>query len=113
MNVDTLGVACLLTRHASRRMRQRGLSDVAVQAALNYGREVYTKGAFKYAIGHKEVDFYRGQGVELSAYAGVQVVCTPWGDVVTAYRNSDFRGLRSGFNVHRRRRKVARLHRVA
>jgi hypothetical protein len=112
MNVTTLSVACALTRHASRRMQQRGLSDKAVQAAINYGREVYTNGAFKYAIGRKEVDRYRNKGINLSAYVGVQVVCSCEGDVMTAYRNSDFRGLRPGFVGHRKRRKLAHLDRV-
>jgi len=83
-----------LTQHAWRRMTARGLSLTAVQAALEYGRVAYVRGAAIFAIGRKEVKRFAMQGVDLSHYEGIQVVCAPEGTILTAYRNHDFRGLR-------------------
>jgi hypothetical protein len=85
-----------LTHHAAERMPRRSIRLVAVRAALRYGREVYTRGAFIYGIGYKEVDYYRREGIDLSAFVGVQVVCSPEGTILTTYRNRSFRGLRPG-----------------
>jgi hypothetical protein len=84
-----------LTRHAWQRMTARGIPSDAVDAALQYGRIVYTRGAAISAIGRKEVEQCRKLGVNLSAYEGVQVVCSSDGAVMTTYRNRDFRGLRT------------------
>ena len=90
------GIEKDLTRHASRRMAGRGLSHSAVQAAIEYGRVVYIRGAVISAIGRKEVDRFARQGIDLSLYDGIQVVCAPEGTILTAYRNRDFRGLHHG-----------------
>ncbi|WP_459936775.1 DUF4258 domain-containing protein [Desulfonatronum parangueonense] len=84
-----------ITNHAWRRMTARGISTEAVEAVLDYGRVVYTRGAAICAIGRKEVKFFSRQGINLTLYEGVQVVCSTDGAVVTTYRNQDFRGLRS------------------
>jgi hypothetical protein len=83
-----------LTDHALKRMTARGLSLDAVHAVMDYGRLVYTRGAAICAIGRKEVKRFARQGIDLSRYEGVQVVCSHDGAVMTAYRNRDFRGLR-------------------
>ncbi len=83
-----------LTRHAHTRMAARRLSPSAIDAVLRYGRAVHVRGARIHAIGRREVARYLGVGVDLSAYEGIQVVCSPGGLVLTAYRNRDFRGLR-------------------
>lgn len=83
-----------LTRHAWERMSGRGLSPGAVRLVLDYGRTARVRGAVIYAIGRKEVEFYRRDGVDLSSVEGVQVVSTSTGSIMTVYRNRDLRGLR-------------------
>ena len=82
-----------ISRHAWERMSARGLSPRAINAALQYGRIVHTRGAEVYAIGHKEVQRFLKEDADLRKYAGVQVVCNQDGTVMTVYRNNDFRGL--------------------
>lgn len=83
-----------LTKHAVERMSRRGLPSAAVSAALDYGRVVHIRGADIHAIGRREVERYEREGMDLTRYEGVQVVCSPEGAVITVYRNHDFRGLR-------------------
>ena len=94
-----------LTRHAEVRMRQRRIRRDAVEAALDYGRMVHTRGAVVYGIGHKEVDRYQAEGIDLSEYDGVQVVCSLHNEVITVYRNRNFRRLRPGLGRPGRRVK--------
>jgi len=88
------GTEAYLTQHAWERMTSRGLSLDAVHAVMDYGRLVYTRGAAICAIGRKEVKHFARQGIDLTQYEGVQVVCSQDGAVMTTYRNRDFRGLR-------------------
>lgn len=90
-----------LTAHARQRMRARGISERALLAALSYGRMAHVRGADVYAIGRKEVHRYRRDGLDLSAFDGVQVVCTPDGSILTAYRGHRLKGLRSGQSCRR------------
>lgn len=83
-----------LTKHAHARMNERRLSDEAVNMVMTYGRAVRVRGAEIYAVGRKEVEYYLAEGVDLSRFDGVQVVCSPDGAILTVYRNKDFRGLR-------------------
>jgi len=83
-----------LTKHARQRMNLRGLSESAVNTALEYGRLACVRGAAIYAVGRNEVRFYADLGIDISTYEGVQVVCSPDGTVLTVYRNRDFRGLK-------------------
>lgn len=92
-----------VTHHAWSRIHSRGLGDRAVSAALRYGRVVHIRGAEIHAIGRREVRAFALQGLDLTAWEGVQVVCSPNGDIVTAYRNHDFRGLRPRRRRYRRR----------
>jgi hypothetical protein len=84
-----------LTTHATSRIHARRLGNEAVDAALLYGRVVYARGAAIYAIGRQEVERARRQDIDLARFEGVQVVCDH-GAILTAYRNRDFRGLRTG-----------------
>ena len=44
-----------LTEHAAKRLRQRGISDIALDIILNYGRFVEAPGgAYKLFVGKKE-----------------------------------------------------------
>lgn len=101
---ERTGSEHLITQHARERINQRGLSPAIVQAALTYGRIVHARGAEIHVIGRKEIERYESKGINLSPLEGVQVVCNKGGAVLTAYRNRDFRGLRS------RRRARPRRH---
>lgn len=83
-----------LSQHAAKRMQQRRISEMAVFITLLYGREVYTRDACICVIGQKEVHNCLRQGVDLSAHAGMHVVLSSNGAVMTVYRNPDLRGLR-------------------
>jgi len=91
---DDRRLETMLTAHAAERMRTRGLSSSAVMAAILYGRVVHVRGADVHAIGRREVEWYSREGVDLSRFEGIQVVCSLEGAVLTVYRNRDFRGLR-------------------
>ena len=90
-----------LTHHARCRIDARGFSRRAVAAALDYGRELHTRGAVIYVLGRREVARARREGLDLSAHEGVHVVCSADGAVITAWRRRDLRPLRGG---DRRRR---------
>jgi len=94
----------MLTDHAVERMTSRGLPPAAVAAALNYGRVVHIRGADIHAIGRRDVECHERDGIDLARYEGVQVVCSPEGVILTAYRNRDFSSLR----VRRGRRRAHR-----
>lgn len=85
-----------VTTHARRRMVDRNISDRAIEAVLDFGRISRVRGAEIYSVGRKEVRLYAREGIDLEACEGVHVVCSPNGTVLTAYRNSNFRGLRPG-----------------
>lgn len=91
-----------LTKHAYERMITRSISRTAIEAALEFGRCVEIRGAQIFAIGRKEVEKYRRDGIDLREFEGTQVVVTASGAVMTVYRNSDFRSLRT------RRRRSSR-----
>lgn len=74
-------------------------------ATLLHGRSVHVRGAEIFAIGRAEIRSQSAKGPDISAYEGIQVVCSPAGDVLTVYRNHDFRGLR-----RRRRPRHRRGH---
>lgn len=85
-----------LTDHATARMARRGIQSNIINLVFEYGRPVYTRGAMIYAIGRREVEQYRLDGIDLSRCEGVQVVCAKDGAVLTVYRNRNFRRLRIG-----------------
>jgi cbb3-type cytochrome oxidase cytochrome c subunit len=82
------------TTHAAIRMQQRRISETAVVTVLMYGREVYIRGACVCVLGHKQIVRCLRHGLDLSAHAGVHVVLSTDGAVLTVYRNADLRGLR-------------------
>lgn len=92
-----------LTKHARKRMNARRLSSTAVQAALDWGREVHTRGATIYVVGRKQVQRCREQDIDISGFEGMHAVCSADGDVITVYRNQDLRGLRPRRRRRRRR----------
>jgi len=90
-------------KHAWERMSARCLSTVAVETALDHGRVVRIRGAEIHAVGRKEVEKLYRDGIDISRFEGVQVVCSPEGTILTVYKNRDFSGLRP----HRCRRRAA------
>lgn len=101
------GSCTKMTRHAITRMRQRGIPTEFVELVMEFGRMVCTRGAVVHAIGRKEVERYREEQIDLSDCESVQVVCSMDGAVITAYRNENFRSLRSD-----RPRKRSRPHQI-
>lgn len=83
-----------LTKHAVERMVTRSISRMALEAAIEFGRCVEIRDAQIFAIGRKEVEKHRRDGIDLSNFEGTQVVVTASGAVITVYRNSDFKSLR-------------------
>src|SRR4051812_21176631 len=84
----------MLTKHAADRMNTRRLPPAAISATIAYGRIVHIRGADIHVIGRKEVERGEREGIDLSRYEGVQVVCGGDGTILTVYRNSNFRTLR-------------------
>jgi hypothetical protein len=84
----------IITNHALARMHQRSVSDSAIDAALSFGREVHTRGATIYAIGRREVIWAGSRGEDISHFEGVQVVCAREGNIITVYRNRNFKTLK-------------------
>lgn len=76
-----------LTAHARWRMSKRGISESALTAAVYFGHIADARGAEVFSIGPKEVRLAKRQGIDLSAFEGVRVVCSMTGHVLTAYRN--------------------------
>lgn len=97
-NITRTAVAekSIFTRHAAARMSHRGIRTGDVDLVLEFGRRVFTRGAVVYAVGRKEIQRYRQEGIDLSRCNGVQIVCSIDGSVLTVYRNRSFRGLRAG-----------------
>ena len=83
-----------LSLHAKDQMDARSISADALRSALKYGRTAWTRGARIYAIGRKEVQYYRAHGIDLARFEGIHVVERVDGTIITVYRNRDLRGLR-------------------
>ena len=92
-----------VSHHAWQRMSERSLSSDIIHCVINYGRVAYVRGATISAVGRKEIKRFEQDGIDLSGAAGVQVVCSDGGVIMTVYRNHDFRGLRPRRRCSRRR----------
>lgn len=75
-----------LTAHARLRMQQRGIRLAALEACLQFGRRIRSRGAMFMVMGRREVARARRHGIRLDSLAGLQVLLID-GQVVTAYRN--------------------------
>ena len=76
-----------LSHHARTRMAQRGLRAPAILAAIDYGREVRSRGAWFHVIGRKDIARARTLGIDISRYEGVHVLRGADGQIITAYKN--------------------------
>ena len=75
------------THHAQTRQAQRAVRDVAVDAAMAWGRELRAgKGHLFLFVGTKEVAFAARFGVDVSRHAGTTLVLLPTGWVKTVWR---------------------------
>jgi len=88
------GGGFILTEHAADQMCARRVNRDAVEKALKYGRVEFNRGAKIYAIGRKEVKYFKERNIDLIPYEGVQVVVSPEDEIITVYRNRSFRGLK-------------------
>ncbi len=84
----------LLTVHASQRSRARGIPTDAIEAVLEYGRHRAIRGADVFTLGWREIRFQARNGIDLSRWEGIEVVCAHDGRVLTVYRNKNPRALR-------------------
>ncbi|MCV6587814.1 MAG: DUF4258 domain-containing protein [Marinobacterium sp.] len=91
----------ILSDHAQQRCSQRGLSEHHINMALRYGRTIRSRRAVFKVIGRKEIERYAGQAPELRDLNGIQVVSSPEGVVLTAYRNRNLRQIRPSHRKHR------------
>lgn len=84
-----------LTGHAASRMGSRRINQDNVTNVMNYGHCYHVRGAVVYALGHRETELWRKEGLRLERVEGLQVVCAAEDDtVITVYRNNDFSSLR-------------------
>lgn len=83
-----------VTKHGAARLYARGLPLTQVQDVLEFGREVHTRGAVIHAVGRKEVEYAKLLAADIADLEGWHIVCSRQGDIITAYRNRSFRGLR-------------------
>ena len=60
-----------------------------------YGRTIHAKGVTFFVIGHKEVQKYSVHGIDLGAAAGIQVLVSRDGAIVTTYRSHDLHAIKS------------------
>jgi hypothetical protein len=81
-------------------MQSRRLTEFDIEAAVDFGRTFYSRGAVFKVIGKNEVARY-GEEVDLEHLVGVHVVLSHDGKVITAYRNRRFRS--ADFRKPRRR----------
>ncbi len=91
-----------VTDHARQRMDQRGISEGAVELALQFGRKIHARRTLYHVIGRKEIQKLGEQHPELKGLDGVQVLTSVDGEsVITVYRNHDLRLIRPNKRKHR------------
>ena len=81
-----------VTRHARRRMAERGISRDAISATLTYGHVAYRPGVRIFSVGRQDIAEWARTGVDLGAYEGVHVVCSLKDtNIMTVYRRAGSR----------------------
>lgn len=91
------------TEHSRTRLAQRAISEEMIHQVFEFGREIFTRGAVHLVVGRKEVVFHMAKGVDLRRAEGLHILCPTrnYGLVVTAYRNRNFRGVKSNLGKGR------------
>ena len=79
----------VVTRHAPRRMSQRGIPLSKIEAALTFGGKVERAGSVFVFVGRREVENAAAVGIDLSNVDRICVICSPDGAIKTAYRDRD------------------------
>ena len=83
----------IYSQHAKSRLNSRAISQEDIDNVLAYGRRLHTRHVVIHSIGKREIE---ENGKFLEQCAGLHVLCNPHsGKVITAYRNQNFKGLRS------------------
>jgi len=104
MHANSLSYSLLsnyhLTAHAVLRMQQRGIAPRLIALVLRYGRTIYARGLAFRVIGHKEVERFARDGLDLTPAEDIHVLVDTDGSVITAYRNHDLRKIRPGKRRH-------------
>ncbi len=77
------------TKHAERRIAQRGITKQAIEITFEYGSLIYARGAMIYWLSKKTVQEAHSSGIPLECYEGLHVVVSPDHKVLTAYRNRE------------------------
>ena len=89
------------SKHALVREGQRGISKKQVMLAYKYGRVIHSRRAVYHVIGNKEIKKYGDTEPELKKMNGVQLIMTPEGTVLPAYRNKELRKVRPYKHSHK------------
>lgn len=91
---DVTDTAYLIySQHARSRLNSRAISQEEIGLVITYGRRLHTRHVMIHSVGKKEIE---ENGKFLERCAGLHVLCNPHsGKVITAYRNQNFKGLRS------------------
>lgn len=99
------------THHACIRMQQRGIRKADIGLVLCYGRCIHAKGVEFHVVGHKEVVRWSSLGIHLSHLAGVQVLTSQTGVVITTYRSHNLHAIQAEPRRHRRQLRCRYVHR--
>ena len=84
-----------ISPHARRRQEQRGITPVAIDAALRWGRrERQLDGREAFHLGRRSVRQARSAGADVGSFENVAVVVASDGVIVTVFRSPDTRRLR-------------------
>lgn len=77
----------LASEHASRRMQQRAIPPLAVDAAIGWGRPIrQVEGRTAFFLGEREVSRARKQGEDVRTFEGTAVVVGRDGGLITVLR---------------------------
>ena len=83
-------MALVLSFHAVKRSKQRGIAHQHIAHLLRFGRKRYQNNAVYYSIGNKEIKKYAQMCSELKNMNGMHLVTALNGQVITLFRNRDF-----------------------
>jgi len=93
-----------LSRHALKRMSQRSIDVEQVQLVLCHGTVIHSRRARFYVVGRKEMKRLVAVGCDVRGLENIQVVVDEKSNnILTVYRNRDFRQIRP---KHRRERRM-------
>lgn len=77
----------ILTMHALKRIKQRGITKEAIISAILYGVEKFYNDAIVYILKKSETQkLFKREGIDIRKYGGLKVVMGLENQIVTAYR---------------------------